>query len=350
MAVFDGHGDDGHTCAEFAKKYLPELIQKGLANRTLQEKKQIENIDNSSNVIEDHERKDQEENTTENSAIDSEEIEEDERKDQEENTTENSDIDSKEIEEDKRKDSMLPGSNEIEQCCCDAHVECNRLMHEDDTVNDRLSGTTAISAFFNEGMMTVCNVGDSRAIMGKLKDEETASEKLQASALSIDQTPYRRDERERVKKAGARVLSLDQIDGKKTILENWDSLNLGEVVDQAGDPPRLWKQTEDYPGTGFTRSIGDQVADEIGAFAFPEIMTVKLDPSCKIVVLASDGVFEFLTNEQVIDMCAQFDDPLEACRAVASKSYKLWLETENRTDDISMICMFIDVKEDSSTD
>lgn len=44
----------------------------------------------------------------------------------------------------------------------------------------------------------------------------------------------------------------------------------------------------------------------------------------------------------MIDICAKFNDPLEACRAVVAESYELWLQYELRTDDITMICIFID--------
>ena len=41
-------------------------------------------------------------------------------------------------------------------------------------------------------------------------------------------------------------------------------------------------------------------------------------------------------------MCLKFADPLEACRAVVAESYELWLQYELRTDDITMIAIFID--------
>jgi serine/threonine protein phosphatase PrpC len=53
----------------------------------------------------------------------------------------------------------------------------------------------------------VSNVGDSRAIVVK---EEGGQ--LVAKPLSTDQTPYRRDERARVRKCGARVLNMDQLE------------------------------------------------------------------------------------------------------------------------------------------
>lgn len=61
------------------------------------------------------------------------------------------------------------------------------------------------------------------------------------------------DECERVKAAGARVLTLDQVEGlKDPTVDCWTT----EEEDD-GDPPRLWFANAMYPGTAFTRSIGD---------------------------------------------------------------------------------------------
>ena len=247
-------------------------------------------------------------------------------------------------------------------------------MHNCKSLDDSLSGTTSISVLFHGTEMTVCNVGDSRAIIGRMvgsgaavgenapkipgimganaasataTSSTTAPQSclqpvLRAYPLSSDQTPYRRDERERVKKYGARILSLDQIEGLEPIHENWGDVNLGEEIDEGGDPPRIWSPNGEYPGTAFTRSLGDRVAEELGVVAEPEMLTMTLSPHDRYVVIASDGVFEFLTNQSVIDMCAKFGDPLEACRAVVAESYELWLQYELRTDDITMIAIFID--------
>lgn len=53
--------------------------------------------------------------------------------------------------------------------------------------------------------------------------------RLVAKPLSNDQTPYRKDERDRIKKTGARVLSMDQIEGIEPVHENWGDLNLGKT-------------------------------------------------------------------------------------------------------------------------
>ncbi|PKI47980.1 hypothetical protein CRG98_031644, partial [Punica granatum] len=38
---------------------------------------------------------------------------------------------------------------------------------------------------------------------------------------------------------------------------------------------------------------------------------------------------------------ASYSDPRDACAAIAGESYKLWLENENRTDDITIIIAHI---------
>ena len=42
------------------------------------------------------------------------------------------------------------------------------------------------------------------------------------------------------------------------------------------------------------------------------------------------------------DTIFEFTDPLEACRAVVSQAYSLWLQFEVRTDDITLIVAYID--------
>ena len=68
----------------------------------------------------------------------------------------------------------------------------------------------------------------------------------------------------------------------------------------------------------------------------------EVQPNDRFIVIASDGVFEFLTNQMVADMLARYSDPLDACKAVATASYNMWLQYEVRTDDISIIALYID--------
>jgi serine/threonine protein phosphatase PrpC/CRP-like cAMP-binding protein len=317
FAVYDGHGRDGDLCAQFARDKMPGYLAK-------------------------HIRK-----TKEKEA----------RQHQDELDTR------KNMNPDKPSDPLthveLP-RDQFQSACLKAHVECNLAMHQEQSLDDSLSGTTAISVYVHgrRNRISICNVGDSRAVLGKATPGAGVGgvphgqrDALKAYPLSRDQTPYRRDERARIRGTGARILSLDQLEGLEPILDESqnDDLELGEELDEGGDPPRVWSPHGDYPGTAFTRSLGDAMAEELGVFAEPEMLTREIKPGDKMLVIASDGIYEFLTNQSVIDICAKFTDPLEACRAVVAESYELWLQYELRTDDITIIVVFVDQIMEAST-
>ncbi|ETW07835.1 AGC protein kinase [Aphanomyces invadans] len=222
-----------------------------------------------------------------------------------------------------------------------AHVDANTMMHSA-PFDDSMSGTTAISVLFQTNEIHISNVGDSRAIIAQeIASADGTPPQLVAKALSIDQTPFRKDERDRVKKTGARILTVDQLEGYEPIHENW-GLTLGDEIDESGDPPRIWHPYGDYPGTAFTRSLGDHVSEELGVFAEPEIITKTLNAHDKFIVIASDGVFEFLTSQAVVNIVKEYKSPLDACHTVVMESFSRWLDFEERTDDITCIILFVE--------
>ncbi|KAL5976834.1 hypothetical protein ACLOJK_021168 [Asimina triloba] len=217
------------------------------------------------------------------------------------------------------------------EACHAAFLATNSQLHSD-SLDDSMSGTTAITILVRGRKIYVANSGDSRAVIAERRGKE-----IVAVDLSIDQTPFRADELERVKKCGARVLTLDQIEG----LKNPDVQCWGTEEGDDGDPPRLWVPGGMYPGTAFTRSIGDSIAESIGVVATPEIVVLELTPNHPFFVIASDGVFEFLPSQTVVDMVSKFKDPRDACAAIVAESYRLWLQYETRTDDITIIVVHI---------
>lgn len=217
------------------------------------------------------------------------------------------------------------------EACHHAFLTTNSQLHAD-ILDDSMSGTTAVTILVRGRTLYVANTGDSRAVIAHRKGKD-----LVAVDLSIDQTPFRVDELERVKLCGARVLTLDQIEG----LKNPDVQCWGTEEGDDGDPPRLWVQNGMYPGTAFTRSIGDSIAETIGVVPNPEIVVLELSPEYPFFVIASDGVFEFISSQTVVDMVAKHKDPRDACAAIVAESYRLWLQYETRTDDITVIVVHI---------
>jgi serine/threonine protein phosphatase PrpC len=53
------------------------------------------------------------------------------------------------------------------------------------------------------------------------------------------------------------------------------------------------------PGLAMSRSLGDQIAHSVGVSSIPEIKTFLVGVDDKFVIIGSDGVFEFLTNEDL---------------------------------------------------
>ena len=146
-------------------------------------------------------------------------------------------------------------------------------------------------------------------------------------------------------------MSYQQLQGKAPMHDKWN-VHLGSETDSSGDPPRIWKSgsqvagAPQLPGAAFTRSIGDSIAEKIGVIAEPEISTRTLSlPEDKVIILASDGVWEFLTNQAAIDFVmpyAESSDPVAACRALVAESYRLWMIHDVRTDDITAIVTFLE--------
>nr|CCA19237.1 cGMPdependent protein kinase putative [Albugo laibachii Nc14] len=213
--------------------------------------------------------------------------------------------------------------------------DANARLHAS-IIDDSGSGTTAICMLLENETAHIANVGDSRAVLATFSDG-----KLVAQALSVDQTPYRTDERNRVVRAGARIMTMDQLEGIAPLHENWSEKLNGEL-DEEGDPPRVWSPFGPFPGTAFTRSIGDEIAEGLGVIAAPEITSIHISRDDVFIVIASDGVFEFLTSQAVVDLIKSCEDPYVACEKVVAESYRLWLTYELRTDDITIICVYFE--------
>ena len=87
---------------------------------------------------------------------------------------------------------------------------------------------------------------------------------------------------------------------------------------------RVWLKHEEYPGLAMSRSLGDFVSKSVGVIATPDIKITRRDfDRDKALVLCSDGVTEFLSNEQIGDVIYPFYDKNDtegACRALIDES------------------------------
>ena len=119
--------------------------------------------------------------------------------------------------------------------------------------------------------------------------------------LSKDHTPKILAEKQRVLDAGGRI---DCFTNK-----------LGQKI----GPPRVWLQTKDAPGLAMTRSFGDQTAHTIGCTHVPDISLFSFTKNDRCIILASDGIWQFLSNYDVSLLVYKFyldHDPEGAAEAL----------------------------------
>ena len=75
-----------------------------------------------------------------------------------------------------------------------------------------------------------------------------------------------------------------------------------EYDDGVDGPPRVWLGHMDVPGLAMSRSLGDGVAHTAGVSSEPEFYEYEFNKGREdqILVMASDGLWEFMSNQEVL--------------------------------------------------
>ena len=205
--------------------------------------------------------------------------------------------------------------------------DCFSLMdsklNDNKSIDTELSGTTCISLLFCDNRIISANVGDSRAIKGQF---DSFNNKWNYIPLSRDHKPSDKDEAERIKKC-------------KGIIHPY--------IDDEGNfagPDRVWMDDE-LPGLAMSRSFGDNVASRVGVFSEPEVKIFPFKEEDKFIVIASDGLWEYVTNDEVIDIVSEYFEKKD-CDGAVSKLYEIsherWVQYDDYIDDISIIVVFLE--------
>ena len=122
-------------------------------------------------------------------------------------------------------------------------------------------------------------------------------------------------------------------------------------VDANGNPvgpARVWLKTQNIPGLAMSRSIGDVVAHSVGVECEPEIKEFTLKKQDRILVIASDGLWEFMDNQEVLDTILPFykkspKHPEKAIDKLVSKATMKWQKEEDVVDDTTVIVAYLKV-------
>jgi len=191
-------------------------------------------------------------------------------------------------------------------------------------VDPIVSGTTAVAIFFDGKNIISANVGDSRAILGQ-KGEDG---KVEAIPLTDDHKPNRLSEITRIRKTSARVLTERELRG----------------MPPKNDPEQKvyvcrQRRGEIIYAVLFSRSLGDVDAHRnLGVISDPEFDRAQIDESKQqCVILASDGIWDMMSNEECAEIVFSKNDPLKACEEIVNIAAVRWAESEERRrDDITV--------------
>jgi len=190
---------------------------------------------------------------------------------------------------------------------------CKRLQETD--INCAFSGSTLVFGVRIDDVLYVANVGDSRCVLCK----QGPNGQIQAVPLSTDQKPERPDEKARILAHGGRVEPLPGPPG------------------ECG-PARVWLAEADVPGLAMSRSVGDEVSQTVGVTSVPEIVRHEIVGDDLFAVWASDGVWEFLSDDQALQIIRKHWPNIDAgAAALAEESTKRWRAEEEVIDDITVL-------------
>ncbi|KAI9761167.1 MAG: hypothetical protein M4579_001214 [Chaenotheca gracillima] len=182
-----------------------------------------------------------------------------------------------------------------------------------------LSGACALLSFYDSRSkdLRVACTGDSRAVLGQRGE----SGKWVATALSADQTAYNEDEVRRMRA---------EHPGEPDVLRNGRVLGRLEPLRAFGDSSFKWTRevATKINNSFFGRAVPQQLKTPPYVTAEPVVTTTKVNPERgDFVVLATDGLWEMLTNEEAVGLVGQWLDVQRDDKASQGKTSDSWLKS-----------------------
>ncbi|ONK78095.1 uncharacterized protein A4U43_C02F14260 [Asparagus officinalis] len=179
------------------------------------------------------------------------------------------------------------------------------------------SGTTAVTLIKQGQDLVIGNVGDSRAVLGT-RDQNDC---LIAVQLTVDLKPNLPKEEERIKQCRGRVFALRD----------------------EPDVARVWLPHNDSPGLAMARALGDFCLKDYGLISVPEVSYRRLTEKDEFIVLATDGVWDVLSNKEVVDIVASASSRSSAARSLVESAVHCWRHKypTSKIDDCAVVCLFL---------
>ena len=196
-------------------------------------------------------------------------------------------------------------------------------------INTFISGSTCVLVHVSNRKILCANVGDSRAIVVY----DMNNKNLIIKNLSFDHKPENFEEKKRIEKMGGRV----------------------ERIFNDFGPYRVWFKNENFPGLAMSRSFGDKAAHSVGVIDEPDIIEMDVFSEdfgkAVCVIIASDGVWEFVGNEYLKEIVGKYlfsKNAKDCVKDIVDKSRQLWERSGFAIDDITCVVGFFDYEEDNN--
>lgn len=206
--------------------------------------------------------------------------------------------------------------NAWKKACTNAFKVMDKEIKLTENLDCSYSGTTAVVIVKQDEELIIANLGDSRAILGTMSND--APKVVQ---LTTDLKPSLPTEADRIRNCNGRVFALKE------------------------EPhiQRVWLPLEDSPGLAMSRAIGDTVLKAYGVTATPDVSYRRLTSNDQFLVLATDGVWDVLSNEEVASVVWSADSETAAAKAVVDAATAAWKHRfpSAKRDDITAVCLFL---------
>lgn len=183
-------------------------------------------------------------------------------------------------------------------------------------LDDSSSGCSATSVHFHGEHITVCNVGNCRAILGHVVEDSDEEEK-------------------------------EEIGAERT----FPMLAIPLSHDHTATPPPKDTIQEPLKTPSLTRSLGDSIAENTGVHAEPDMLTSRLCLNDKVLVVATDAIFKYLSNRTIIRFCTDADNAVIASQTIVEAAYDQYLfHEQNVADDMTVIVCFLECDRNAGPD
>lgn len=212
---------------------------------------------------------------------------------------------------------------DIETAFRQTFVEVDKALVNEPKVEPLYSGSTACVVLLRDNTLYISNVGDSRAVLARRRRQGESDQTfdLVTVDLSVDQNPDSPGEQDRIERCGGYVSPPPEV----------------------GLSARVWLDSEcTQIGLAMSRSIGDHAVKGVGVIAEPVVSRHDITDDDEFIILATDGVWEFLSSAEAVSLVAGHlnagEGSSKACQSLIVTAARKWQENEgDYRDDITAL-------------